>query len=698
MIRIYLSVTALLWTTLMTAQNTMTWYAPMNGQLQVDTTIWKVAYMHPTFLNWAMHNAEVDRMWSIASKDNVIQIGFSNQFDELSSEFISSWSRRIEMTKRDTILNLPEFSCAAQRKGQLYFYRSINDHSGFVISTNVLKHEAEKIEQLKQLFQSFVWVEPSAIDLAAGYPLPKKASYKEDRERIIREIYPLIQDAGSADAYKLKAVPLDTVWFDQEIFYEKKLGFSFQRFVNEYEKLYSESFTKEDLYSHFFEKGPDQFAVLFGRVDQLRPRQLYKFIDVKGGKPFYTDQCLNDAFAVLNNDSVYKWIMPIGRVDGHFNVNEIEGKRALYKNISPISGSTINAYSSFDFFMNASSTAYATMYEYKLKKNEKQAYFESIPEVTVVPCPGTSGKSFKLEALTLDQKYDWIYIAVPANDSTEHCGVNGASEKLFGDGFEPYGNEYGNFTLRELHTLGFDNATTSKGIAEYDYRKMIPMTKRLLISDLIEEDITKDKSNELIRVCISNGVIVKWEIWTKSSKGGLRKVGNTEEGWLTKLKASQKIQTLMNLSKDEYMWGYKLVVEEVSLEERYWDVVAEPMEDIATVPVEIREEEEVVSFAEVMPEYPGGNDALMAEIASSLVYPEIEKMNEIQGSVYLGFVVELDGKISDIRVMRGVKGGPGLDKEAIRVVKGLKHSFSPAKMNGRPVRLQYYLPIRFSLE
>jgi protein TonB len=146
------------------------------------------------------------------------------------------------------------------------------------------------------------------------------------------------------------------------------------------------------------------------------------------------------------------------------------------------------------------------------------------------------------------------------------------------------------------------------------------------------------------------------------------------------------------------MWGYKLVVEEVSLEERYWDVVEEPMEDIATVPVEIREEEEVVSFAEVMPEYPGGNDALMAEIASSLVYPEIEKMNEIQGTVYLGFVVELDGKISDIRVMRGVKGGPGLDKEAIRVVKGLKHSFSPAKMNGRPVRLQYYLPIRFSLE
>lgn len=686
-----------MWSTVMSAQNTMTWYAPMNGQLQVDTTIWKVAYMRPTFINWAMHNAEVDRTWSIASKDSVIQIGFSNQFDGLSSEFVSLWNHKMELARKDTILNLPEFSITTQRKGQLYFYRSINDHSGFIISTNVLKHETEKIEKLKQLFQSFVWVEPSVIDFAAGYPLPKKASYKEERERIIREVSPLLKDVNSADAYKFNEVPLDTVWFDREIFFEKKFGFSFQRFMNEYEKLYSKSFTEEELYSHFFEKGPNQFAVLFERVEALRPRELYEYIDIKRGSPFYSDQCLNDAFAVINNDSAYKWIMPIGRVDGHFKVNEIEGKRSMYKNILPNSGSTIHGYSSLDFFMYASSTAYATMYDYKLKKDEQQAYFESIPQVTVVPCLGTPGKAFKLETLTLDQKYDWIYLAVPVNDSTEHCGVNGASEKLFGDGFQPYGNEYGDFTLRALHTLGFDNATKSKGIEDFDYRAMIPMTKRLLISDLIEEDITKDDSNELIRVCISNGVIVKWEIWTKSSKGGLRKVANTEEGWLTKLKSSEQIQALMNLSKDEYMWGYNLVVEEVYMEDVYWDAAIEPMEDIVAAPMEIREDE-ILMYAEEMPEYPGGNEALMAEIASSLVYPELEKMSEIQGTVYLGFVIEIDGTISDIRVLRGVTGGPGLEKEAVRVVKGLKYSFSPAKMNGKPVRLQYNLPVRFVLK
>jgi periplasmic protein TonB len=66
--------------------------------------------------------------------------------------------------------------------------------------------------------------------------------------------------------------------------------------------------------------------------------------------------------------------------------------------------------------------------------------------------------------------------------------------------------------------------------------------------------------------------------------------------------------------------------------------------------------------------------------------------------VYLRFVIEKDGKITDVKVMRGVNGGPGLEKEAVRVVLGLKHSFSPAKMNGRPIRLQYTLPIRFVLK
>lgn len=697
MIRILLGLLALSWSAALSAQNTITWYAPMRGKLQIDTTIWKVDFVQPSFFNWALHEGEADSKWSIASKSDDIRIGFSNQFDDFSSEFVSSWKRRILGTKEDTILHLPEFTFAINPSLRLYFYRTINDHSGFVISTNVMKHETEKIERLKRLFASFEWVEPAELDRAIGYPLPEKASYKEERERIAEELYPLLKESNTSYADMLIADPLDTVWFDRDVFFEKNFGFSFQRFNEEYEKLYSQSYSTEEVYSYFFEEGANRFAGLFEATDKLRIRNLYRIIDAKNGKHFYSDDCVNKAFAVLSNDSLYKLILPVGRVGGQFKVDEVAGKRVLYKNILPKSQSTIHAYASLDFFTNTTRSAYSTVYEYKLKKTEQQDYFEMIPEVTVVPCRGQTGKLFKLETLTLDQKYDWVYMAVVVNDSTEHCVVNGASQKLFSSEFQPYGTEYGDFTLRELHTLGFDRATKNKGVSDYDYRDMIPMEKRLLVSGLIEEDITKDKSNELIRVCVSNGVIVKWEIWTKSSKGGLRKVANTEEGWLTKLKASTKIQSLINLSKDQYMWGYNIEVDVVGIEELDWSVEMDTM-PVEEAPYMAPDQDEPLTFAEVMPEYPGGTNALMAEIASALVYPEMEKLSEIQGTVYLGFVVEKDGSITDLKILRGVPGGPGLEKEALRVVKGLKYKFSPGLMNGKPVRVKYNLPIRFSLK
>ena len=87
--------------------------------------------------------------------------------------------------------------------------------------------------------------------------------------------------------------------------------------------------------------------------------------------------------------------------------------------------------------------------------------------------------------------------------------------------------------------------------------------------------------------------------------------------------------------------------------------------------------------------------ALFGFLRKHLTYPPIAKDNDIQGTVVLQFIVEKDGSISDLTVMRGKSGG--LTEEAMRVVK-LMPDWQPGQQNGRPVRVKYTLPIKFKLQ
>ena len=90
--------------------------------------------------------------------------------------------------------------------------------------------------------------------------------------------------------------------------------------------------------------------------------------------------------------------------------------------------------------------------------------------------------------------------------------------------------------------------------------------------------------------------------------------------------------------------------------------------------------------------------ALINFISSTIVYPEYAKENEIQGRVYLQFVVKSDGTLSDIQVARSVPGGSMLDKEAIRVLKLTSGKWKPASHNGRPVSCRMNFPVSFVLQ
>ena len=121
-------------------------------------------------------------------------------------------------------------------------------------------------------------------------------------------------------------------------------------------------------------------------------------------------------------------------------------------------------------------------------------------------------------------------------------------------------------------------------------------------------------------------------------------------------------------------------------------VIAPPVE----APVEEEEEEVVFVVVESMPEFPGGAQAMMRYIAENIKYPVIAQENGIQGRVICQFVVEKDGKVSDIQVVRS-SGEASLDKEAQRVI-GSMPKWKPGKQRGKPVRVKYTLPVNFRLQ
>jgi TonB family protein len=102
----------------------------------------------------------------------------------------------------------------------------------------------------------------------------------------------------------------------------------------------------------------------------------------------------------------------------------------------------------------------------------------------------------------------------------------------------------------------------------------------------------------------------------------------------------------------------------------------------------------VLMVVEKMPEYPGGDKEMYKFIASNIEYPAKAKKKGIQGRVYVTFVIERDGTVSDVRILRGIGGG--CDEEAIRVVKAMP-KWSPGMQKGKLVRVQYNLPISFKL-
>ena len=125
---------------------------------------------------------------------------------------------------------------------------------------------------------------------------------------------------------------------------------------------------------------------------------------------------------------------------------------------------------------------------------------------------------------------------------------------------------------------------------------------------------------------------------------------------------------------------------------------AAPVE-VKYVPVQVVEEEPeeqtIFEVVENMPDFPGGQAALMQYLAKNIKYPTIAQENGTQGRVIVQFVVNRDGSIVDAKVVRSVD--PYLDKEALRVINTMP-KWKPGMQRGKPVRVKFTVPVMFRLQ
>lgn len=111
--------------------------------------------------------------------------------------------------------------------------------------------------------------------------------------------------------------------------------------------------------------------------------------------------------------------------------------------------------------------------------------------------------------------------------------------------------------------------------------------------------------------------------------------------------------------------------------------------------VKVSDDEAIFFVVEVQPEFPGGMDSMYAFIQKNLIYPEKAKAEGIEGRVFITFTIEKDGSVSNVKILRGIGGG--CDEAAKEVIEKMP-KWKPGTQRGKPVRVQFNLPIKFELE
>ena len=132
------------------------------------------------------------------------------------------------------------------------------------------------------------------------------------------------------------------------------------------------------------------------------------------------------------------------------------------------------------------------------------------------------------------------------------------------------------------------------------------------------------------------------------------------------------------------------------LDDLFTEVLKAPVDrQLSDYAMPLQENDSIYTVVETMPEFPGGTAKMMGFLAANISYPQTARDKGVEGRVYISFVVEKDGSVSDVKVLRGIGGG--CDEEAVRVVQSMPN-WKPGVQKGKPVKVAYNLPVRFALK
>ncbi len=172
-------------------------------------------------------------------------------------------------------------------------------------------------------------------------------------------------------------------------------------------------------------------------------------------------------------------------------------------------------------------------------------------------------------------------------------------------------------------------------------------------------------------------------------------IGQNRTFWYSVEVKFKTVDELYSFLKDKGGLKVQEQKEEVMPTNTYCPAVEPPGKSTSEPPKE--KGTEVFSVVQEMPEFPGGAGEMMKFIQKNLHYPEIEKEAGITGKCFVKFIVEQDGSISNVVVLKGIAGGANCDKEAVRLIESMP-KWSVGKQNGNPARVYFNVPISFRLK
>ncbi|NOU48316.1 MAG: energy transducer TonB [Bacteroidales bacterium] len=271
--------------------------------------------------------------------------------------------------------------------------------------------------------------------------------------------------------------------------------------------------------------------------------------------------------------------------------------------------------------------------------------------------------------------------------------VNIFADKWIDIVFEGRNKEYGAYALRKLSSKRHRFSLIATIIFA-----LVAFTAPGLIETIIPERVERNvEVTNLANIELEKNKVKEIEVPIEIEKQEVLKIKSTIKFTAPVIKDDALVKDEDMMKTQEEVTESKLSVSAADVQGNSTSDSAVDISDLQLDQSEVTDEayEKPFTIVEQMPEFPGGAASMMKYIATNVKYPAMARETGISGNVFVSFVVNRKGEIKDVKVLRGIGGG--CDEEAIRVVMSMPN-WIPGKQNGKPVPVQFNLPIKFILK